>query len=458
MDFAERIRRGFAHHIGQERFDLWFDGVEFRCEAERLQVIARTSFLVDRIRRDFVTRIRDVAKAEGVALESIEVMVADSPATRSEVASPGNPGSTDASHAGRRGLLRAPSSNVRGRRFRRFDQFVDGDCNQLARASVDLVLRQPGEVSPLVVHGPTGVGKTHLLEAIWCQAKTRRRTRVLYLTAEQFTSYFLEALKGNGLPAFRRKYRQADLLLIDDIQFFAGKQATLVEFCYTIDELAQQNRQLVLSADRPPAQLAPALGVEVANRLCGGLVCGMKPVDVPTMESISKRWAADREIAMEDSVHAVIAARVRGDARQLSGILNRLHATSLVLKQSITVRMALEVMHELVPTQSRVVRLKDVSKTVCGVFGLEADSLQQHVRSRSMSKPRMLAMWCARKHTSAGLHEISQFFGRRSHSSAVTAHHAVDEWISSGAKLDINGQPCDVRDIVSQIESELRAG
>ena len=465
MEFAASFRKTFAQHIGQDRFDLWFDGVEFQIEGKRLRAIVGTSFLADRIRRDFAKQLREAANQIGIELDILDVVVRALDSSTSSVPS-APPRPSDASVPShepqssftRRKLLRAPSSAVRRRRFRRFDQFVDGDCNQLVRASVDLVSRQPGEVSPLVIHGGTGVGKTHLLEAIWCQAKVKRQSRVLYLTAEQFTSYFLEALRGNGLPAFRRKYRQADVLLIDDIQFFAGKQATLVELTYTIDELSQQNRQLVMSADRPPAQLSSSLGREVANRLCGGLVCGMKPIDVATMETISKRWAAEREMSMDAAVHSAIAAKMRGDARQLSGILHRLQAMSLASGRPITVRMALEAIHELVPTQSRIIRLKDVSRSVCDVFGLEADSLQRQARSRSVSKPRMLAMWFARRHTSAGLHEISRFFGRRSHSSAVTAHHAVDEWISAGTTLDINGQPCDVRDIVSQIESQLRAG
>ena len=219
-----------------------------------------------------------------------------------------------------------------------------------------------------------------------------------------------------------------------------------------------ENRQLVLTADRPPAQLASCLGRDIANRLYGGLVCAMKPIEQTTMESISLRWATDRQISMDPAIHSMLASRMRGDARQLSGVLNRLRAASIALDEPITMRMTNEVLFELVPAQTRIIRLQDVRKAICEVFGLESDNLSQQSRSRAVTQPRMLAMYLARKYTSAGLYEISQFFGRRSHSSAVTASNTVDSWLTKGEKMNINGQACDIRDIVSQVERALRAG
>ena len=281
---------------------------------------------------------------------------------------------------------------------------------------------------------------------------------MVYLSAEQFTTYFVEALRGDGLPNFRRTYRQADVLIIDDIQFFQGKQATLVELAYTIDELSRDHRQLVLTADRPPAQLATCVGRDIANRLSGGLVCAMKPIDQKTMESISQRWSSDRKLMMDSEVHATIATRAQGDARQLAGVLNRLRATTFASGEAVSMRMVNEIMYELLPAQSRVIRLKDVHKVVCEMFGLESDSLHQKSRSKAITQPRMLAMYLSKKHTTAGLHEISEFYGRRSHSSAVTANNSVQDWMEAAKTIQIHGQNCDVRDIVSQLEQKLRAG
>ena len=474
MDFAKQVRGMLADQLGNERFELWFEDVQIRSCVDQLQVHAPTQFLLDRIKRDFLPQIREIANQLGkvdckvdfcVGVTKIEETASRTPETSDSSVAPAatrpaisTPVISKRAHTPT-GRLVAGSTATRGRKFRTFDSFVDGECNRVARISAEMVLGQPGEVSPLFIHGPTGSGKTHLLESIWCAAKQQnRRARVFYLSAEQFTTYFLEALRGDGLPSFRRKYRQADVLMIDDIQFFARKQATLVELAYTIDELSRENRQLILTADQPSAQLASSLGSEIANRLRGGLVCSMKPIEQVTMEQISMRWAHDREIQVSAETHALIASRMQGDARQLSGVLNRLRATSLALREPITNRMVNEVLYELVPTQARIIRLQDVRKAICEICGVDQDSLQQSTRSRSVSQPRMLAMYMSRKHTTAGLHEISQFFGRRSHSSAVTANHTVEKWIARGESIAVNGQQCDIRDIVSQIETLLRTG
>lgn len=471
MDFANQIRNALATELGIERFDLWFDDVLITFHNDRVRVAGPTHFIMDRIKRDFQAAIKHSVESTGLIDATVDFCV-DADVVTSTLEKSLAP--TTGSHAladdtakdpnqrtvkPKRELLRAASQPVRGKKFRTFQSFVDGDCNRVARTSAEMVIQQPGEVSPLFIYGPTGTGKSHLLESIWCSAKQKnRRSRVFYLSAEQFTTYFLEALRGDGLPNFRRKYRQADVLLIDDIQFFARKQATLVELAYTIDELSRQHRQLILTADRPSAQLASCLNSEVANRLRGGLVCAMKPIEQKTMESISVKWAAERQIRMATETHSLIASRMQGDARQLSGVLNRLRATSMALQEPITPRMVNEVLYELVPTQARIIRMQDVRKAICEVCGVDSESLQQQSRSRAITQPRMLAMYLARKHTSAGLHEISQFFGRRSHSSAVTANNTVEHWISNGETIAVHGQKCDVRDIMSQVETLLRTG
>ena len=314
MEFANKMRTALIEQVGQERFELWFgEDARFETNGARLRVLTDTAFRVDRLRKVFLRDIQSALVAIGMPECAVEFASRARPAADDSRPGCGTAGACEstppqtestprlarpapATHRAPHARLHAPSSKRRGRTFRSFNSLVAGQCNQLAIASTEMVMGQLGEVSPLVIHGPTGVGKTHLLEAVWCQArKQHRRSRVLYLSAEQFTTYFLEALKGNGLPSFRRKYRQADLLLIDDIQFFAGKQATLVELTYTIDELARQGRQLVLTADRPPLELS-ALGKELAARLQGGLVCGMKSLDHETMERLCKRWAVERRI------------------------------------------------------------------------------------------------------------------------------------------------------------------
>ena len=500
MDFGMEITAALASQLGQQRFELWFSDVAFEHIENCVRIATRSAFLLERLKKDFHQHIKEATQALGLHEISLEFVVdtqavdrvvnntrnatpqtndedsdstdtagADQEAksvnavsTNGASTSTGIPSSNAPESATlespKRGLLRAASKPARGRRFRSLEAFVGGECNHLARTATEMVLKQPGEINPLLLHGPTGVGKTHLVEGIWSETRKKRRARIVYLSAEQFTTYFLEALRGDGLPNFRRKYRQADVLIIDDIQFFQGKQATLVELAYTIDELSRENRQLILTADRPPAQLARCVGQDIANRIQGGLVCAMKSIDTETMETISQRWAVERHLDMDSEIHKLIASRAQGDARQLAGVLNRLRAATLALQERVSLRLVNEVMYELLPARSRVIRLKDIRKAVCEMFGLEADALEQKSRSKAISQPRMVAMYLSKQHTTAGLHEISEFYGRRSHSSAVTAHNTVQEWIESAKALQINGQLCDVRDIISQLEQQLRAG
>ena len=186
------------------------------------------------------------------------------------------------------------ASGLEKRRFASLDTFVAGDGNRLAVTSAEMVVRQPGQHTPLLFYGPTSVGKTHLLEGIWTAARrSHQRLTVVYLSAEQFTSHFLEALRGSGLPSFRRKYRGVGLLMIDDLQFFVGKRATQVELLHTIDTFLREGRQLVFAADRSPAELAE-LGPELTTRLTSGLVCRIEPPDYATrLGIVAPNGAAD---------------------------------------------------------------------------------------------------------------------------------------------------------------------
>ena len=214
------------------------------------------------------------------------------------------------------------------RRFASLDTFVIGNGNRLAHLSAHSVVSRLGMTSPLLIHGPTGTGKTHLLEGIWIAAKKAQPAlHAVYLSAEQFTTYFLEALHGSGLPNFRRKYRGVELLIIDDVQFFAGKRATIGELLYTIDTLLREGRQLVFAADRAPGALAD-LGPELVARLQGGLTCAIEPPDYETRRGIVRQLSATLEVEMPDDVQDFVAANVDTHARALCGALNQLQAAS----------------------------------------------------------------------------------------------------------------------------------
>ncbi len=342
------------------------------------------------------------------------------------------------------------------RRFATLDKFVAGSGNQLALASAQMAAERPGSLTPLIFFGSTGCGKTHLLEGIWSAARTRHRAaNIVYLSAEQFTTYFVEALRGSGLPSFRRKYRGVDLLMIDDLQFLVGKRATLVELLHTIDALLREGRQLVFGADRAPGDLRE-LGPELTTRLAGGMVCRLEPPDLQTRCELVRQFAGRLEIALSDDVAQLVATQVTTGVRELSGAVNRLHAASRMLGRPISLALAEEALAELLRHTARAVRLGDIEKAVCDVFGLSDESLQSSQRTKSVSTPRMLAMWLARKHTRAGLSEIGQFFGRRSHSTVISAHKRVTDWMAQQSEIELSDRRCQVDEAIRRVEEQLR--
>jgi chromosomal replication initiator protein len=343
------------------------------------------------------------------------------------------------------------------RKFSTLEGFVVGASNRLAHASAQMVAEQPGRLSPLLVYGPTGVGKTHLLEGIWSAArKSRPEIHAVYLSAEQFTTYFVEALRGSGLPNFRRKYRGVELLIIDGLQFFAGKRATLDELLHTTDTLLREGRQLVFAADRAATDLRE-LSDELVARLSAGMACSIDPPDYPTRLGILRQLAQSRGLALPDDVADFVATHLTAHARELSGALNRLEAAARMLRKPITRALAEEALAEMIRHNARAVRLADIDKAVCDVLGLEAEALQSAGRGKEVSHPRMLAMWLARKHTRAALAEIGRHFGRRSHSTVVSAQKTVGGWVASQSSLELSGRRWNVEDTIRRIEERLQA-
>jgi chromosomal replication initiator protein len=345
------------------------------------------------------------------------------------------------------------------RTFHNLESFVVGPSNRLAYAGAEQILHRPGEVSPLVVYGPTGLGKTHLLEGIWTAARRGSRSvTAVYLSAEQFASGFFQALRGGtGLPSFRRKYRGVDLLLIDDLQFFSGKHYTQLELLYTIDSLVRQRRQLVFASDRPPTEMGD-LTPELIARLQSGLVCRIEQPDYETRRGIVARMAGRLGLAIGEEVQQWIASRLTQHARELSGALCKLQAVHRAWGKPITVAMAEDALADMIRDGSRVVRLADIEKALCDTLGLDAASLHSGRKSRSVSYPRMLAMWLARKYTRSALTEIGHYFGHRSHSTVISAQRRVEQWLSSGAPVALADHTWKIDEAIRHIERRLQAG
>jgi len=490
-DIEQLLRVAIIEQIGQDRFDLWLgnrcallvhgDRVMVECanqlkldwvrshlrhdvEVAMRKTLGQQAVLEFRLRRE-TPAVANAAGGSGKIATSSASPAADPlpfPAS-SEVSADPHGGfaskstGADVNHRPSSSSPREPQSSP-GRKFAAFSSFIVGDGNRVAYTAAEMVAQRPGSVSPLFIYGPHGVGKTHLLESVWTQTRqTHPRLRTVYLSAEQFTSYFLEALGGKGLPSFRRKYRDAGLLVIDDVQFLLGKRATLVELKSTLDHLAQQGRQFALAADRSPQELAE-MGPELTARLGAGLVCGIATPEPKIRGKIVTQAAAALGLKIPTPVCDWLAEHIAPDARMLSGAVNRLWATSVAHGRKIDLSLAEECLSDLTATAGAAVRLKDIDKAVCEVFGLPARSLQSDRKIRKLVYPRMLAMWLARKHTRSALTEIGEYFGRRSHSTVISAERKVGTWMDKNESLDCAGAKTRLSEALGKIEQRLRSG
>ena len=496
--------------IGKQRFEVWFGGsVRLRQIACGVVVESGDGFVLDWIRKTFRNDLESVARSicgpeAGVLFRSDEaeqatpspgpadLRVVDAGTPKSDAVTQEPSGKSESAESSgdcplksvthRRRAARGigdcghpdpvRSSSKQGaaapagepavgpalRRGPRFGPFIVGESNRMATAAIDLMVQRPGEISPLLIQGPSGVGKTHLLEHCCHRARERHQgISALFLSAEQFTTSFLQALHGGGLPSFRRNCRNVDLLVIDDLQFFLGKRATAVEFQQTIDALQRQSRQLVVSCDRDLTDLGD-LGDDLVQRLSGGMSARISPPDAEVRRGIVLAIADRKRLQLPDDVVEFVVTHMTRTARELAGAVNRPEATSHILGVAVPRGLAEEALADLVRASVRSVRLADIERAVCSAFGLETGSLQSSRRAKRVNHPRMLAMFLARKHTPAALTEIGSYFGRRSHSTVIAAHKTVVSWVSSRSQLQIADARWDADEAIRRVEDLLRTG
>ena len=337
-----------------------------------------------------------------------------------------------------------------------WNNFVAGPSNHLAVRAAELAIYHSGKISPIYIFGPTSVGKTHLLEAIKAASRNNPQAKPLVMmTAEQFTSSFIDGLK-QGMPLFRNKFRGISAMLIDDVQFFAGKDSTQTEFLRTIDQLKSQGVQIVLTGDRPLNSLADLLKPEIIARLEAGMSCEIKPADHVMLLAIFKQMAASRNIKLSDDVCEYVVSRMATHARQLSGAINRLHAAMLTSNRPVTLETSENILEDMIRNNRRPVRLHDIEKAVCETMQLSGQVLQSKSRAKQATQPRMLAMWLARKYTRSALSEIGKYFGNRSHSTVVSAQKKVDQWLRESPDFGLADSPLSVAEVIQKVEALLQ--
>lgn len=324
-------------------------------------------------------------------------------------------------------VLRKPSPKLNGKYT--FESFVVGSGNRFAHAASLAVAESPADAyNPLFIYGGVGLGKTHLMHAIGHYILQQRpQTRLEYVTSETFTIELVTAIQTNRNTQFREKYRSVDVLLIDDIQFIAGRDSTQEEFFHTFNALFNAGKQIVISSDRPPKEIAK-LEERLRSRFLSGLIADIQRPDMDTRCAILRQKAADEGIRVEEDVIQMIAQNVDSNIRELEGSLTRLAAYSSLSGQEISLSLAQEALKEIISDhQPRSVTCFDVMMAVSGYYGVSEDDLRGPRRSRNVTVPRQMTMYLSRKLTEASLPKIGEMLGGRDHSTVLHGCAKIEE-------------------------------
>jgi chromosomal replication initiator protein len=310
-----------------------------------------------------------------------------------------------------------------------FENFITGNSNQFAHAAAVAVAEAPGKTyNPLFIYGGVGLGKTHLMNAIGNRVLDRKQdVSVLYVSSEQFTNEVVSSLRHDRMVELKEKYRNLDLLLLDDVQFIANKTATQEEFFYTFNALYEKQKQIVISCDRPPKEIS-----EVTDRLRSrfnmGLIADIQPPDIETKIAIIQKKAEMMEIKkIPDEVVQFLASRVKSNIRELEGCLIRIAAQSSLTGEEITLETTKKILKDIIHDEERPVTIESVQKIVCEFYNMKLSDIKAKRRTKDIALPRQIAMYLAKQATHSSLSEIGKHFGGKDHATVIYACRQIEE-------------------------------
>ena len=319
-----------------------------------------------------------------------------------------------------------------------FETFVIGSGNRFAHAASLAVAEAPAKAyNPLFIYGGVGLGKTHLMHAIGHYVLEHNPTaNVVYVTCEKFTNEFINSIRDNRPDDFRNKYRNADILLIDDIQFLAGKESTQEEFFHTFNTLHSENKQIVISSDRPPKEI-PTLEDRLRSRFEWGLITDITPPDLETRIAILRKKAKAEALDIPNEVMIYIANQIDTNIRELEGALIRVVAYSSLENRDITSELAAEALKGIIPnTKPKVITIQNIQKVVSDHYGIKIEDFKSKKRTKNIAFPRQVAMYLSRELTDLSLPKIGEEFGGRDHTTVIHAHDKISNLIQTDKQFE----------------------
>lgn len=422
----DKCLQHLEHELPAQQFNTWIRPLQASEASAGLKLLAPNQFVLEFVQREYLSRIQELATGLS-GLDGFDVALSVGTQVRQEAAVPTQNTGLNSPSIRPEAPLKPVRSGLKAEFT--FDSFVEGKSNQLARAASIQVSENPGTAyNPLFICGGVGLGKTHLMHAVGNSILNEKgsRGRVVYLHSERFVADMVKALQHNEIAEFKRFYRGVDALLIDDIQFFAGKERSQEEFFHTFNALLEGEQQIVLTCDRYPREVA---GVEerLKSRFGWGLTVAIEPAELETRVAILKSKAQAHQLALPDEVAFFIAKRFRSNIRELEGALHRLMANAHFTGRDITLDFAQEALRDLLALQDKMVTLDNIQKTVAEYYKLRVADLLSKRRNRSIARPRQVAMALAKDLTKHSLPEIGDAFGGRDHTTVIHACKKVAE-------------------------------
>ncbi len=407
-------------------FATWLLPLHSSEDPDTVVLFAPNRFVLDWVKDNYLHRIEETI--EGLASKSVLMKIGSQQPTASATGQ-------SSTRPNGSGPAKAMKDNGLNLRFT-FDNFVEGKSNQLAKAAALQVADNPGKgYNPLFLYGGVGLGKTHLMHAIGnliCQNK--KKAKVLYLHSERFVADMVKALQSNAINEFKEYYRGLDALLIDDIQFFAGKDRTQEEFFHTFNALLEGHQQIVMTCDRYPKEIN-GLEERLKSRFGWGLTVAIDPPELETRVAILINKAAEAGVVLEHEVAFFIAKKIRSNVRELEGALKRVIANAQFTGQPITIDFVRHALRDLLSLQDKLITLDNIQKTVAEYFKMKLSDLLSAKRTRSLARPRQMAMSLAKELTNHSLPEIGFAFGGRDHTTVLHACRTIAKLRESNLSL-----------------------
>lgn len=469
------IRAGLRRALGVRLFDQWIRPLRlgsFCAQSGTLDLEAPSEFAASYVSSNFATRLALAWRTMTVGVQDVRIVRASDaneavavaprvprPQEGAESFRAGSP--TQGSSAGRDNTARGAAGG--GRLMQRFEprhdfaSFMTDESNVLAASAAKAMASATRPAfNPLFIHGPTGFGKTHLLHAIaqsYAQtlggdAQTPVRDgAILYMSAERFMNEFVAAIRANDTFSFKAKLRDARMLLIDDIQFIAGKGPTQEEFLHTLNDLIDAGARIAIAADRPPQQLG-AVDPRILSRLAGGLVADIQPAGLDLrMKILQARRETVAPITVPDDVIALLAGSIRTSIRELEGAFNKLVAYAQLVDKAITTELAQSMLAESLRASHRRITIDEIQKLCAAHYRIDQSEMRSQRRARAVARPRQVAMYLAKKLTPRSLPEIGRVFGGRDHSTVIHAVKTIE-----AMRLDNPEMDADIRTLQKQLE------